>query len=224
MKLTNKILAIIVVFAISLSLFSTIVILNKLSGLQRLPAAVGKANYDMGDVRLEISSAVSIILLNDTIDFGAGYVNDSCLATVNNATLTAGDAYIDSAGNDCWTATETPTSIHIENIGNRNVTLKVYGPTNLSFFTTGGTAYAETNPYGIEFKSRDYEAGSCDTSSGGTHQTTYLNFGGVNQTICDDFQYTGTDELAIDVRVVIPVDLGVGIYQNNTIEFTARSN
>ncbi len=225
MKLSNKVLAIVVVFAISLSLFSTMVILNRLSTLQRMPTTTGKANYDMGDVRLEISSVVSIVLLNDTIDFGSGYVNDSCLASVNNATLTAGETYDDTSGNDCWTATEEPTSLHIENDGNENVTLKVYGPTNESFFEgTDTIPYSGTNPYALRFRARDYEAGSCDVSTGGSFQDAWIDFNGVNRTICDDFLYQNTDELAVDVLVIIPVDLSTDTYQNSTIEFTARSN
>ncbi len=212
--ISNRTLAILLVTAIVVSLGATVTTLNRLS-----TGATGRANYDMGDVSLEVSDTVSIILLNDTIDFGSGYVNDSCGGGgATNAVLTAGATYTDT--NDCWTATEEPTSLHIENDGNRNVTLKVYGPTNLSFFD----GYGDTNPNGIEFQARDYEVGSCDTSTGQTFQDSWLNFGGTNQTICEDFQYQGTDELAIDVRVVVPVDLGTGVYQNSTIEFTARSN
>ena len=219
-NISNRTLAILLVTAIVVSLGATVTTLNRLSS-----GPTGKANYDMGEVQLEVSDTVSIILLNDTIDFGSGYVNDSCGGGgATYAVLNAGATYNDTDGDDCWTASETPTSIHIENDGNLNVTLKVYGPTNLSFFTTGGAPYGESNPYGIEFRARDYEAGSCDTSTGGTFQQTWLNFGGQNQTICDDFQHSSTDELAIDVRVVIPSDLGSGVYQNNTIEFTARSN
>ena len=219
--ISNRTLAILLVTAIVVSLGATVSTLNRLS-----TGATGRANYDMGDVQLQVSSTVSILLLNDTIDFGSGYVNDSCAVpsgTVNNATLTAAAAYTDPY--NCWLlAPETPTSLHIENDGNQNVTLKVYGPTNASFYSVSDVAYGGTNPHALLFQARDYEAGSCDVSTGGTFQNAWIDFKGQNRTICDDFLYSGTDEIAFDIRVIIPEDLPTGTYQNSTIEFTARSN
>jgi len=221
--ISNRTLAILLVTAIVVSLGATVSTLNRLS-----TGASGRAISDMGDVQLIISSTVSIRLLNDSIDFGSGYVNDTCDITsgaVNNATLTAGATYDDTNADNCWLeAVETPTSLHIENDGNSNVTLKVLGPTNETFFTgTDSIAYDGSNPYALQFQARNYEADSC-TSTGGNLLDSWIDFGGVNRTICTNFQYTGVDELAIDIRAIIPVDLPADTYQNTAIEFTARSS
>jgi hypothetical protein len=225
MELSNKHLAFVVFFTIVLSLVSTLVTLNRISSLSQRPLEiVAKATSDYADVQLTVTSTVSILLLNDTINFGSGWVNDSNTEFCGtNASLIAGATYNDTGDHDCWTADPIeaymPTSLHLENDGNNNVTVKVYGPANNTFFGE----YSGGLVYGIDFKARNYESGSCPATA--TLQDSWLHFGATNQTICDDMQYgPATDEIAIDVRVIIPRNLPQGTYQNNTIEFTAETS
>ncbi|MFH2020470.1 MAG: hypothetical protein ABIJ34_03590 [archaeon] len=227
MDISNKTLAFIVFFTILLSVFSTITTLNRISKAQSLSSLSGKALSDQASVQLTIASEVGIILLNDTIDFGSGYVNDTCPIAngqVLNATLIAGATYNDSRDKDCWTASETPTSLHIENIGNLDLLLKVLGPTNDSFFSIGGVPYSKGKPHALLFKARNYETDACDGGTGSI-QSTWTDFGGTNKTICLNFTSSSTrDEMAIDIQVVIPVDLDPGTYTNSSITFMAATS
>ncbi|MFH2020469.1 MAG: hypothetical protein ABIJ34_03585 [archaeon] len=220
--ISNRTLAIFLITAIIVSLGATVSVLNKVS-----PGSSGKAYSDLGTVQLSVASEVGIILLNDTVDFGSGYVNDSCPIAngqVLNATLIAGATYNDSRDKDCWTGSTTPTALHVENIGNNNLILKVLGPTNDSFFALSGVAYAKGKPHSLMFKARDYETDACDGGTGSI-QSTWTDFGGTNKTICLNFTSSSTrDEMAIDFQVVIPVDLDPGTYQNTSITFMAATS
>ena len=110
-----------------------------------------------------------------------------------------------------------------KNDGNQNVTLEVRGPHEDTFFKD--LAAATGNPYNLTWKARNNETGACTT----TLSTTYLHFTGGSSydSICDNsgFRYTpeDQDEIAIDVRVIIPDGLTAQEYKNDTITFQANT-
>jgi hypothetical protein len=216
--ISNRTLAIFLITAIIVSLGATVTVLNKIN----LGSPTGMATSDTANVSLTVSSTVSFLLRNDTIDFGSGYVNDSQANYCGtNATLIAGTTYYDTlitgVQRDCWTGTPRPTALHIENDGNNNITLKVLGPTNATFFN----GYSGGLIFGIDFNASNYETGACASGL----QGTWLNFNAVNQTICDDMLYApATDEIALAVRVIIPRNLAAGTYRNQTIQITAEQS
>jgi hypothetical protein len=209
--ISNRTLALLLVTAIVVSLGFTVYSLNNLGA-----GATGRATTQQGNVTLNVESSVSIILRADNINFGTGYVNGSCnfpIAT-NNATLTAGLTHTNL--NNCWTnRTAQPTSLRLENDGNRNASITIRGPNARQFFGN----YAGSNPYNFTFRSRDSETGSCNSGL----QATYMSFQAAPTTVCSRllFDPSSSDELAIDIQVVIPSDIPPGTYQNSTIEFTA---
>jgi hypothetical protein len=219
--ISNRLLALLVLFAIGLTVLSSVTMLNRLSAIQRPAEKItGRAQSSQANVTLTVESSLSIMLRNDTINFGIGYVNDSCVAGANNATLYAGATYNDTEGLDCWTANETlysPTSLHIENDGNRNLSVTVKGPTPIAFFNNTGERPAE-----LMFRVRNYQGSACPTSA--TMQSDFMNFTGGLDNVCTDFQYTPSDndEIAIDVKVIIPAKILPGTYENSTIEFTGN--
>ena len=222
MEFSNKNLAFFVVLSISLSFLSTLTLMNKLNNItQPQEIITGRATPDYGNVTLEIESSVSIILQVDTVDFGAGFVNDTNADCVNFGNLTAGNTYTDSY--DCWTSLITPppspTHLVLENDGNVNVTVDVVGPTNASYFDPQGAspAYAGSNRYGIEWSIND-STNSCVTGA----QTSFIDFNGTSKTVCTRLRYpTGNDRFGVNIRVFIPTDLGTGVYENSTIRFSA---
>lgn len=209
--ISNRTLAIFLVMAIVVSLGVTIYSLNKLTPY----SITGQAQSVPGKVNLSVQNSISILLYNNTVDFGSGYVNTSCVEIVggkNYANLTAGSTYIDTG--DCWTGTTEPTSIIVENNGNVNVSVSIRGPNPLTFFGN----YAGSYDYNLTAKARNNEANSCV----GTLQQTYIQLDS-NSTFCTRLKYypDSEDTLAIDINVLIPVDLPQGTYENNTIEFYA---
>jgi hypothetical protein len=214
-NISNKTLAYILSLTIVISLVSTVSVLHKLDSSGQ--GLTGRAQSDQGNVSLVVQSTLSILLLNDTINFGTGYVNDSCVAGANNATLYAGATYNDTENHDCWTASETPTCIHLENDGNRNLSVTVRGPTPVAFFNNTGQ-----RPTELMFRARNYQGTACPASA--TLQSSFINFTGGWDTVCTDFQNTpsNNDEIAIDVKVIIPAKIEPGTYENATIEFTGN--
>ncbi len=212
---SNKVLAFLVLFTMSLTVVSTLVTLNRLSSAPEQLTA--RATTGQGNVSLIVSNTISIIMNTDTIDFGSGYVNTSNAACANNATLRAEHVFNDSNGNDCWTASESPGPLRIENDGNRNVTITVIGPNETTFFS----GYTGSYEYNLSWKMRNNESGSCDEIPAGAD--SYHTFIGTSQSVCDnmDHQPSTSDEITIDVEVKIPSDLDPGTYENSTITFTA---
>ncbi len=215
-EISNKHLAVLVIISLTFSGLSIMTLLNKLNLVKEgLQQPTGRALTEAGNVTLTIADAISIILLSDTVDFGSGYVNSSKPVCTTNATLSAGQSYNDSEDNDCWTDnTKAPTSLDLENDGNRNVTVTVIGPTVASFFQDQGAPVAN-----ISWRARNNETDSCAEGL----STSYQSFEGTSQTVCSKllFAPTNQDDIAIDIQVVIPASLLPGVYTNSTIEFTA---
>ncbi|MEM4397282.1 MAG: hypothetical protein QW757_01495 [Candidatus Woesearchaeota archaeon] len=215
--ISNRTLALFLVLSIVVSLGATIYTLNKLN-----PGITGKVTQS-GKVNLTVQNSISILLLNNLIDFGVGYVNTSCNEIHNNgknfSNLTAGSSYIDNS--DCWVADNIyqPTSFIIENNGNVNVSLKVAGPSPGAFFS-GYTGVFEKN---LTLIARNNEPNSCASGLYSWPTYNWVEFS-ENKTICNNLKYypDSEDSIAIDVNVLIPVDLQSGVYENSSIEFFAQ--
>lgn len=218
MEISNKFLAFVIAFSIVVSLSSTFFYMDKLSKLPIKTTA--KATTEVGKINLTVQNSISIALLNSVIDFGSGFVNTSCaqinLDGRNYANLTAGASFIDVT--DCWTGNTTPTSFVIENNGNVNVSVKVVGPSALDFFNN----YAGGYEYNLTVITRQQESNSCTNGlySWPTYNPVELS---ENVTLCQNLKYypDSEDSIAIDVNVLIPVDLDTGTYENSSIEFYA---
>ncbi len=212
--MSNKALAFILVASIVITLGFTVFTLNELSA-QRI---TGFASSGQGRVNFTVQSSVSIVLTNSIIDFGSGYVNSSKCGT--NATLFAGATYNDTENNDCWvdTANAAPVSFNIQNDGNRNIQLQVIGPDQRAFLN-----YSGSSPNNLTWRARNNETTSC--VAGATFQTAYTDFGGALKTVCSNMTYqpSSQDEVAVDIQVVIPVDILPGLRTNSTVDFQASA-
>jgi len=233
--ISNRTLAILLVTAIVVSLSLTLGVLNKLE-----TGTVGRATTDTGQVNLTVESTLSIILRGSSvIDFGSGYVNESdsnCLWSAwgnsYHANLTVEyQSYNDE--DNCWvsqsgTPNQPTNPFRVENDGNQNVTLEVEFPHPDAFFETA-TEATGSNLRNISFRARANETNAC---GGGLSSPTWTFVSGVAQQICggaNKFRYNPEgpagqgDEIAVDVRVIIPAGLSAQEYKNDTITFTASS-
>ena len=227
MKLTYRTMAFLLVTAIVVSLGATVYTLNILGGV-RLPT--GRAPTDTGEVNLTVQQSISLLLWNDTIDFGEGSVNNT--QPCNNATIAirwdTGSLTYDDADN-CWINTtdgNPPQPSHpftLENDGNENVTLTVIGPIPYDFFTSSGPPAADPSLYNLSWAGENMDNGC---TSSGDFIEVWTTFNGTSQTICDNNRFgfvSGDDDLAVNIQVQIP---GQGIdknqeYKNDSIIFTA---
>ena len=230
--ISNRTLALLLVTAIVVSLGATVYTLNVMSGV-RLPT--GRAGSEAGEVNLTVESAISILLWNNTIDFGYGFVNTSspkdtqtCAGYANLSIRWASGANTYYDENDCWTSftaghPTTPTHpFTIENEGNQNVTLTVLGPLPISFFNDDVDLTNASN-YNLSFAGENMELDACSTGL----TTAWTTFNGTQQDVCGNSRYSyisGADDLAVNIKVLIPATgLDPGEYKNSSITFTASS-
>ncbi len=224
--ISNRTLALLLVTAIVVSLGATVYTLNILGGV-KLPT--GRAPTDTGEVNLTVQQSISLLLWNDTIDFGVGIVNNT--QPCNNATIAirwdSGGLSYDDADN-CWINTtngEPPQPSHpftLENDGNENVTLTVIGPIPYDFFTSSGPPEADPSLYNLSWAGENMIGLGCTS---GLVQA-WTTFNGTSQTICPDNRFAfvaDDDDLAVNIQVQVP---GQGIdknqeYKNDSIVFTA---
>ncbi len=210
--ISNRTLALFLVFAIIMSLGATIYSLNKISSF----SITGQAQLLPGRVNLSVQNSISILLYNSSVDFGSGWVNVSCIEIKDNsktfANLSAGVTSNDTS--DCWTGNMNATSILVENNGNVNVSVSVRGPSALSFFNN----YNGVSTYNLTIKARQHEASSCVSGLNLTYNEMHLN-----RTMCSLLKYypDNQDSIGIDINILIPRDLPAGSYRNDTIEFYA---
>ena len=230
MKLSNKVLAFLVILAMSISLISALGLMNKIQEFLSKPIELtGKAPTDTGEVNLTVQLSISISLNVDTLDFGSGFINTT---KCTNATLSirhdnGANTYNDSGGNDCWRSTTGadvpgPTNpFEVENDGDGNITLTITGPHPTDFFTGTNPPTASTDLYNLSWQGENMDNG-CTSGL----VTSWTAFNGTTQMVCDNnlFGFIPTsDELAINIKVQIPangIDTGRE-YHNDSIVFTA---
>ncbi len=212
MKFSNKSLGLLVILAMSLSLFSTLSLINSIQKFFPRPVELtGKAPTALGEVNLTVQQLVSIILWNNTIDFGAGTVNTSL--PCNNATIAirwdstsltyddADDCWINSTGGQ---PSQPSYPFTIENDGNENVTLTITGPTPTDFFTSSGPPAVGPEFYNLSWAGENIDNGC---TSSGDFIEVWTAFNGSEQTICDNNRFgfvAGDDDLAVNIQVQIP--------------------
>ena len=146
-----------------------------------------------GDINLTVQTAALINFTVDSINWGAGKVDDGqSFATLN--TCCGG---INTTGN--WS--KVSQGFEVENLGNVNLSLRLKtGKTAVTFL--GGT----TPDY--EFNVTNIEATSCNGSTGFTLGTSYdVNTTGDGTKVCDLFTSAeARDEIKIDIKLIVPSD------------------
>ena len=156
---------------------------------------------DTGEANVTIGSEASIQFITDSINWGAGAVNE-----------TPTFATIDTEGNVTdgnWTA--VTQGLTLQNDGNSNVFLTL-NTSNVAADFIGGTS----PEYNIKLTNN--ESFSC---AGTNSLETYTPATGEAQNACDNWSYLDTkDTLDVDIELVIPEDATPGT-KSSTITATA---
>ncbi|MBN1503330.1 hypothetical protein JW930_07360 [Candidatus Woesearchaeota archaeon] len=218
--ISNRTLALLLIIALVISFGGTIVSLNRLSKIS-LPGIVpttGRGTTEYGSTNITVLNALSIRLVENSVDFGVGRVNETTTcANQGFANMVSGNSAYDDEG-DCWiesTGGSPTTGFIVENDGNINASVSIRGPTNAHFFES----YSGSNPYGLWWRANASDNGC----AGSRNDSVYIQFD-QNETLCTNVMWDGTvndDTLAVMVNLTIPKDLPDGDYENTSITFYA---
>ena len=191
--LSNKSLAMLLMFSIIISLGGTLITMNKLTGDSL--TGYGTSDTSLGTVEYNVSANVDVNFTTSSIDFGAG----SVVSTKINCTLIS-NATINSETR-CSEFTDVSTGLVLENIGNKVIQL------NLSFSNDSAEFIHSTGSSFSFAVNNESEPSACITTIPDTFDN--YNFTEIvarsDYTICQRFNFSpSADELEIDVKLVIP--------------------
>ncbi len=222
--ISNKALAILVGIAIIVVGIGILSVPK--GGVTILGAAV---NTTSGTANVTIQSVTQITLVNNTVDFGTGFVNASdnaCILESNSSSKfnsTNGTGSVPCQG---FNAPAVSQYFVIENNGNINVTLTINGTfaTARNFLCNSTVVGQNCTLFTPEYKfaTADHETGSCDdVGFVGTSFTRHLNTS--PQTVCTNFDFSASSNaLRVPVRLAIPRDSIQGA-RTDSVLFTATS-
>lgn len=209
MELSNKALAWLVVAAIAVSLFGTIISLNKLNS----PTGMASYTNATGTTSVTISTLTTLrfALGQNSLNFGWGEVktNESqynCTMWINSSA--AGAAINQSAGCAGFNSTAANGTFVIENVGNTFLNISLNFSANQTW-VEGGT---RTNA-SFQFQVWENETGSCGQPAGmfnNTLNTSWVTVPppGSVVPVCGNLSdLAGTNSLRIGVLVAVPYDL-----------------
>ncbi len=195
------ILAIIVILLSLTSIFLNFYKLNK-----------QVTGYALGFVNLTVNTQITINVTNDTINWGQGIVTPP----FTNASLTTNQSTVGTALRGNWSGANAKALV-IANIGNINCSLSLTSAkTAATFF--GGSAGDQQYQWNVTTKD---SAAACinstalgvfvntNTTSGGTKFCSHLNF------------LTASNEIFVDIKLVVPYDATNTGVQSDIITITA---
>jgi hypothetical protein len=209
MEISNKALAWLVVAAIAVSLFGTIISLNKLN--QGANAYASWTN-DTGTTSVTIStlSTLRFALGNNILNFGTGQVktNESyanCTLGINSST--AGAAVSQSPGCAGFNATMQNGTFIIENVGNTFLNVSINFSANQTWLEG-----SSRNNASFYYQVWENETGSCPGPVGTFNSTLNASWVTVPQpgnttNACQNLSYlSATNSLRIGINITIPWD------------------
>lgn len=196
---SNNVVLYLLISAIGISLVGTFMLYNETS-------VTGYATTGLTNLTIETRTEINFTV--DNINFGTGYVKSSCSTCTMDSEGNTGSCCVDFHG-------ET-NGFTIENIGNTNVSLNVSFAKDADTLLGGNTA---TNSYQLKASN-----GANPGCTGTLGSTSYTEIGaGTQYNICDDMNFrVGTNEVDVDIKVVIPEDSHRG-HLSDTITATATT-
>lgn len=218
MDISNRALAMFLLAAIVVTLGGTIVSLNKLDSV----STTGLATTDTGtgNVSISVGETVSIILDDDTFDFGTCTPSNSVDLNVN--TTSAGDATCDSDANDPF---------EIRNDGNVDVNVTVNASqvgdkSGGSLLADGGAGTSAIYYESASDGSRSAGAGTDGPGAGGCQSGAVGSWTEFTSTsteyiVCSNLTSSGTpagaNTVLMDVRITIPAQAPT---ETDTVDFS----
>ena len=211
--ISNTVLIALVLVAIVVSVGGTMV---TLSMIRPTTIEIAGLYTDTGELKFEILSVVSINVIQDTMNFGAGRVNETCTycyldSNESDITDSCHKDASDSCGNWSWTAGDS-FAFEVENTGTVTANVTIYSNASAAEFIGG------TGP-GQWFFSKNNETNSC-----GWLQTSWTALGkGVGNAtdVCLNFNHEAlNDTFFTHIRLKVPEDATPGA-RTATITFDA---
>jgi hypothetical protein len=166
-----------------------------------------------GTANLTVTSTVSIVFRNNSIDFGAGTVDDTTTGT-DNCTMDTANGKTAT----CLTFVSQPTGFQVENNGNVNATLS-------ASFDKAAAAFigSTSNTPVFTMKISNDETSACANLNGSF--TSYANVPTAAAIVCNttSFDFADTRDLfALDINISIPEDAPGGT-KTTTLTVTAAN-
>jgi len=189
MSISNKTLAVLLVFSMIVSLSGTLIFLSK--GPVVTTGYAGSGLTTTGTVDYNISATSAIEFVNDALDFGEGAVN-ATNPTASTCTIKTGT----SAGADCTGFSEIPTNgFLLQNIGNANVSVAIKSDISNATFLNDESSF--------NFQGYEGERGAtADPCASGLAESTGMTTS--DQNVCTSLNWVnGDDILGIDIELVI---------------------
>ncbi len=218
--ISNKTLAVFIVISIIVSFLGIIIVKN---GATVLGAAT---NITTGTANVTIQAITQITLLNNTVDFGTGFVNGSA----HNCTLFSNSSTKTEACQG-FNAPAISEYFVIENNGNFAVQLDINGtyPTARDFLcnsTVAGQNCTFASPE-YNFSVDNFESGSCTSAS---DFGTFFGKGFIRrlntstQRLCTTMDFAAaSNSIKVPILLVIPRD-SIQAARTDSVLFTATSS
>ena len=222
-EISNKTLATLLVVAIVISLAGTFFAMRGVSQVTNYITGA-QSSSDSGTAQVNISESLSIVLTQDSVDFGTGQRNNDfpvgseCNISSNESQPSCWNT--SGAGGTWGSAGAGPVDFTLENDGNVNAEIQINSTASADFF---GTCDVETAITGGDpqyfFATRNTTENGC--RSGGNN--TWTEFTAVPQDICANLTYDNTnDEVNISIKIHVPA--GPAGVCSNTVDFSAAKN
>jgi hypothetical protein len=221
-EISNKTLAVLLIVAIAISLGGTLVSINRLSSVMRLPGGItGYASASStGTTNVTITSSASIRFSRNNLDFGVGAVNSTGGNQLCSlASSSTGGSKDTNARCINFTAAGSMNSLQIENDGTNNLTVNLTSTQNAAGFV-GGPAVIEQFRYTVT----NNESNSCATPLPATW-TAVTIVGSGQMAVCQSAGGLGfigsANSLNLDFNLTIPYDSYKAGAVNQVVTITA---
>jgi len=199
MEISNKMLAWLVVAAIAVSIFGTIISLNKLNQTSGLTGFA--TTNSTGTAQVYISSQTVLRFVVSSVDLGTGQINTS--AGYYNCTLSVNDSSL-------GTVTKSAGCINFNNAVGSTFTLQNAGTTYLNVtlnFSANATGFIGGSVISPSFQftmSNNGTGTSCLNALANTAWTEVVV--GTMYNVCQNLSYYQNNTLMMGVKIVIPAD------------------
>jgi hypothetical protein len=225
-EISNKTLATLLVVAIVISLAGTFFAMRGVSQVTNIIS--GAQTYGTSGVaKVNITEQLSIVLIENLVDFGAGN-RKTTLATGSACNLSSADSTIPS----CWNETasgsylggfSTSGDFMIQNDGNLNANITIDSLKDQTTFFTGCTGSGTILAPGTEnYTYTSLTAASRPGCLSGTVSETAFDAGDPH-VICSNLTFDdASDQMNVTIKLYVPS--GPSGICNDTVTFTAMRN
>jgi hypothetical protein len=204
MEISNKMLAWLVVAAIAVSIFGTIISLNKLNQSTGLTGFA--TSNTTGTATVDISSQTVLRFVVTGVDFGTGQINTT--SGYNNCTMSINDSTTGTITRSAGcigfnAAAPTGSTFTLQNAGTTYLNVTMNFSNNASTFIGG----VSVNPsLKFQMAENSSSATSCIYAGGVSNKAwTEVTIGTVYN-ICQNLSFNQNNTLMMGVSVVIPSD------------------